>query len=147
VNGVFSYHLKKLERLHFITIAHLDNITRLYPDCIPSEISRAISHIKNSVNKSILKFILNNGPCTLTILSHSIDRSSSTIYWHVGKLIHAQILKMSKQAEQLNKRQSRPKYGSKLYDSTDRDLTDSQYVEVPYLTIYENIRPVKYQCS
>ena len=60
-NGVLSYHPKKPDRI-LLPWRIFDNITRLYPGYMTSEISVILSHITNPVNKSIVKFILDNGP-------------------------------------------------------------------------------------
>jgi predicted transcriptional regulator len=121
-NGVLSYHIKKLETSHLITVAHVGNITRLYPSYISHEISSTMNYVKSSASKSIIEHLLKNGPSTPTMLALSLEKTPSTASWHIDRLVRAQLLKRSTLSEKIARRQGRLKYGSKLYDLKDIDL-------------------------
>jgi predicted transcriptional regulator len=64
---VLSYHIKKLETSHLITVAHAGNMTRLYPSYISHEISSTMNYVNSSASKSIIEHLLKNGPTTPTM--------------------------------------------------------------------------------
>jgi predicted transcriptional regulator len=87
MNGVLSYHINLLERENAIVSERYKGMVRYYLKGIDKEEARILGMLRIPMVKVIVEFMLDNEPCSLTTLSQYLDRSKSTISWHLKRLI------------------------------------------------------------
>ncbi len=87
MNGVLSYHINLLERENLIVSQRYKGMVRYYPKGIDNDEARILGMLRIPMVKVIVEFMLDNGPCSLATLSQYLDRSKSTISWHLKRLI------------------------------------------------------------
>ena len=87
MNGVLSYHINLLEKEDVITSERYRGMVRYYIKGIDKNEARILGMLRIPMVKVIVEFMLDNGPCSLATLSQYLDRSKSTISWHLKRLI------------------------------------------------------------
>jgi predicted transcriptional regulator len=92
-NGVLSYHLAELADSKIMRVDRKRGVTRYYPIHISTEVSKIISHIKNSVSRHILQLLVERGSCTLSEVATLTNKAPSTISWYLQRLLKAEIVK------------------------------------------------------
>jgi len=87
-NGVMTYHISALEKLNMINVDRKKNNknNRYYIVNIQKEEAKIIGYVRNSVNRNIIKYILDNELCTFSEIRDHIKKAPSTISWHLKRL-------------------------------------------------------------
>ena len=93
-NGVLTYHISALEKLNMINVDRQKNnkTTRYYTVDIPEEEAKIIGYVRNSVNRTIIKYILDNEFCTFNEIRDHIKKAPSTMSWHLKRINDAGII-------------------------------------------------------
>jgi Uncharacterized protein conserved in archaea len=83
VNGVLSYHLYMLENEEAIRVEKQGGMTRYYPNSIDKREARIIGMLRIPMVRRIIDFMLVNDGCSLEDIALHVNRSKSTISWHM----------------------------------------------------------------
>jgi predicted transcriptional regulator len=87
VNGVLSYHLKRLEGSKQIRVNRSKSKeTRYYPINTSSEEFDIIGYMRNEPSWKIISYLLEHSSCTFNEIVEYIDKAPSTTSWHLKRL-------------------------------------------------------------
>jgi len=92
VNGVLSYHLYMLENEEAIRVEKQGGMTRYYPNSIDKREARIIGMLRIPMVRRIIDFMLVNDGCSLEDIALHVNRSKSTISWHMKRLAEEGII-------------------------------------------------------
>ncbi len=92
VNGVLSYHLYMLEHEEVIMVKRQGGMTRYYPKSIDERESRILGMLRIPIVRRIVDLMLVNDRCTLDDIALYVNRSKSTILWHMKRLVNEDIV-------------------------------------------------------
>ena len=96
INGVLSYHLKRLERSKQIRVNRSKSKeTRFYPINTPDEEFDIIGYMRNEPSRKIISYLLEHRSCTFNEIVEYTDKAPSTISWHLKRLKDAGIVSLS----------------------------------------------------
>ena len=95
-HGVLSYHLAELEHSNIIKADRTIGVTRFYLVDVPLEVSKVIGYIKNNTSRQILSTLVHQGPCTFNELTEITKKTSSTIFWHLKRLVENGVINKMK---------------------------------------------------
>lgn len=108
-NGVLSYHLAALEKLHKIQVNRQSKMTHYYPLSVSDKESAILRFVRKESIRQILLFILERDRCTFKEIVEHSRRSPSTVSIQLKQLKEAGIVSIR-----------RGEYH--LYRLTERDL-------------------------
>jgi predicted transcriptional regulator len=93
-NGVFVYHLTRLERAGLIRIERKQarKITRYYSNNIPETESTILSYLRHPPLREIILFILEKPQCNFSDIVNYTGKAMSTISLHLGYLKNGGII-------------------------------------------------------
>jgi predicted transcriptional regulator len=87
VNGVLSYHLKRLERSDQIRVNRSKSKeTRYYPINTSNEEFDIIGYIRNEPSRRIISYLLEHHSCAFNEIVEYTDKAPSTTSWHLKRL-------------------------------------------------------------
>ncbi len=92
VNGVLSYHLYILENEEAIRVEKQGGMTRYYPNSIDKREARILGMLRVPMVRRIINFMLVNDGCSLEDIALHVNRSKSTILWHMKRLAEEGII-------------------------------------------------------
>jgi len=92
VNGILSYHLYMLENEEAIRVEKQGGMTRYYPNSIDKREARIIGMLRIPMVRRIIDFMLVNDGCSLEDIALHVNRSKSTISWHMKRLAEEGII-------------------------------------------------------
>jgi len=97
-NGVISHHLRNLEESKQVKVSRYPNKTaRYYLLNISTKESRIIDFIMRPTDRKIILFLLHHKFCKFMDLQRHINRSISTLSWHLSRLKEGGIVSLSNQ--------------------------------------------------
>ncbi len=134
INGVLSYHLYMLEYNQVIKVERKGGMTRYYPRDIDEKEARVLGMLRIPMVRRIVELMLADGKCSLDDIASHIDRSKSTILWHMKRLTDEGIVVKDGNLYYLKDRDivsyTLAKYKGKL-DSIDKiDVIADNYTEM-----------------
>lgn len=93
-NGTLSYHLRELEEAARIKVRRIDHLgkTRYYSASVPDSETNIIACVKIATARQIILVLIDREFCTFSELVSSVDKSPSTISWHLKRLISSGIV-------------------------------------------------------
>ena len=91
-NGVLSYHVNKLEKLDLVNVERKTRITRFFPRNISNEIMGILGNLRNQTSYEIIKLVYESGPISQREIVKYTRKASSTISWHMKKLLDCNII-------------------------------------------------------
>ena len=91
-NGVLSYHVNKLEKLDLVKVERKTRITRFFPRNISNEIMGILGNLRNQTSYEIIKLVYKSGPISQREIVKYTRKASSTISWHIKKLLDCNII-------------------------------------------------------
>lgn len=91
-NGVLSYHVNKLEKLDLVNVERKTRITRFFPRNISNEIMGILGNLRNQTSYEIIKLVYESGPISQRGIVKYTRKASSTISWHMKKLLDCNII-------------------------------------------------------
>jgi DNA-binding MarR family transcriptional regulator len=91
-NGVLSYHVNKLEKLDLVNVERKTRITRFFPRNISNEIMGILGNLRNQTSYEIIKLVYKSGPISQREIVKYTRKASSTISWHMKKLLDCNII-------------------------------------------------------
>jgi predicted transcriptional regulator len=93
VNGVLSYHLKRLEKSNQIRVNRSrSKETRYYPINTSDEEFDIIGYMRNEPSRRIISYLLELQSCTFNEIVEYTDKAPSTTSWHLKRLIDGGIV-------------------------------------------------------
>ena len=130
-NGVMSYYIKKLEKNRTITTERTSGVLRLFSETIETSDKAILKFLRISTPKKIMVVLLEEDLLTFKQITVRIQMSPSTTSFYLAKLIHAEILSISKVSPKkytLNHKQKVSNlivlYHPSIVDSASDNLTD-----------------------
>jgi predicted transcriptional regulator len=133
-NGVLTYHLSFLDKMHKLKIDRNNNnkITRYYPNNIPIEETSIIGYIRNNTARQIILFILQHDSCTFNEIIECTKKAPSTISWHLKRLKDAGIISVLYSQYQIYKVTNRELICDILhkYKQTFTDIVVNNYTDI-----------------
>ncbi len=90
-NGTLSYHIDTLMKDGVIKVKRDAGSTRLFPINMDEYTAEVISLLKDDVRLKIVKHLLKRS-ATYQELHRVVNRSFSTLTWHLDKLINADVI-------------------------------------------------------
>ena len=95
VNGVLSYHLKRLEKSNQIRVNRSKRKeTRYYPINTSDEEFRIIGYMRNEPSSRIILYLLEHRSCSFNEIVEYTDKAPSTISWHLKRLKDAGVVSL-----------------------------------------------------
>lgn len=91
-NGVLSYHVNKLEKLDLVNVERKTRITRFFPRNISNEVMGILGNLRNQTSYEIIKLVYESGPISQREIVKYTRKASSTISWHMKKLLDCNII-------------------------------------------------------
>ena len=91
-NGVLSYHVNKLEKLDLVNVERKTRITRFFPRNISIEVMGILGNLRNQTSYEIIKLVYESGPISQRGIVKYTRKASSTISWHMKKLLDCNII-------------------------------------------------------
>jgi predicted transcriptional regulator len=91
-NGVLSYHVNKLEKLDLVNVERKNRLTRFFPRNISNEIMGILGNLRNQTSYEIIKLVYEMGPISQQEIVKYTRKASSTISWHMKKLLDDNII-------------------------------------------------------
>ena len=91
-NGVLSYHVNKLEKLDLVNVERKTRITRFFPRNISNEVMGIVGNLRNQTSYEIIKLVYESGPISQREIVKYTRKASSTISWHMKKLLDCNII-------------------------------------------------------
>lgn len=91
-NGTLSYYIDMLMRDGAVIVRRDACSTRLFPIGMDEHITEIISLLKDNTRLKIVKYLLKHRSATYQELQKAVSKSSSTLAWHLDKLISAGIV-------------------------------------------------------
>lgn len=93
-NGTLSHHLDILEKNSIIRIKRFDrsNMTRYFSITIPWEETLIIGFLKIKSTNEIIKILLEKKSCTFMEVVYTLNKSPSTVSFHIKKLVDGGLL-------------------------------------------------------
>ncbi len=90
-NGTLSYHIDMLTKDGIVRVRRDAGSTRLFPVTMDEYTAEIISLLKDDIRLKIVKHLL-KGSATYQELHKVVNRSFSTLTWHLDKLINANVV-------------------------------------------------------
>ncbi len=88
--GTLQYHLHWLEDEALVDVRDSGEYTRYYPSDSFDEADQAVMDaLRRTIARRILAYLVSEGPLTTTELSERLEKSDSTISWHLSTLSDA----------------------------------------------------------
>lgn len=93
--GTIRYHLSYLSRHKLIQEKKEDNYIRYFPNEFNSENKNILGLLRQKKVRGIILFILINPNCNHKEIVKAVDVSSSTVSWHLKKLVNKKVVKFT----------------------------------------------------
>lgn len=91
-NGVLSYHINRLEKMHLVIVERRARMTRFFPRNISDEIMDVMGSLRNQSSYEIIKLLHDRGPISQQEIIKYTRKAASTISWHMKKLMQDNIV-------------------------------------------------------
>jgi DNA-binding transcriptional ArsR family regulator len=91
-NGVLSYHINRLEKMHLVIVERRARMTRFFPRNISDEIMDVMGSLRNQSSYEIIKLLHDRGPISQQEIIKYTSKAASTISWHMKKLLDDNIV-------------------------------------------------------
>lgn len=92
VNGVLSYHARKLEESGRVKIIRKSGDTRFYPLCVTDEEYGIITNLRRNTPRNILMALLESEYLTFNALVQKSNKSSSMVSKYLAELVDEEIV-------------------------------------------------------
>lgn len=91
--GTLQYHLHWLDDEELVEVRDSGEYTRYYPAGSFDEDDQAVlDALRRTIARRILAYLVSEGPLTTTELTDRIEKSQSTISWHLSNLTEADLV-------------------------------------------------------
>lgn len=88
--GTLQYHLRWLAEEALIDVQDGDDYTRYYAaDSFDEDDQTVMGALRRTIARRILAYLVSEGPLTTTDIAERLEKSQSTISWHLSNLVDA----------------------------------------------------------
>ncbi|MFB6079572.1 MAG: winged helix-turn-helix transcriptional regulator [Haloferacaceae archaeon] len=123
--GTVQYHLGWLEDEGLVETSADGNYTRYYPADSFDEADRAVMNaLRREYARRIVAHLAADGPLSTAELSDRLDRSPSTVSWHLSKLDDAGLVEGERRGRSVVYELTDPDRVKRLYTVHRRTFTD-----------------------
>ena len=93
-NGTLSHILKALEISKYIVVSKVENkkVVSYFPKETRTRESRVMANLTNETDMKIVMNLLAQGESSFTDITKHINKSPSTVSWHISRLRNANIV-------------------------------------------------------
>lgn len=101
--GTLQYHLHQLASEDLIDVSDDGQYTRYYPAADFTDADQTVMNaLRRKYSRRILARLLAEGALSTTELSDRLDKSQSTISWHLSNLVDAGLLEKTRDGRSVN---------------------------------------------
>ncbi|ELZ88573.1 MULTISPECIES: winged helix-turn-helix transcriptional regulator [Haloferax] len=123
--GTLQYHLRELADAGLVDVSDDGKFTRYYPAGeFDDEDQRRMNALRREYSRRIIAHLLADGPLTTSELSDRLERSASTISWHLSKLDDADLVSRRRDGQRVYYAVRDPDRVRYLYVVHRRSFTD-----------------------
>lgn len=124
--GTVQYHLRDLVEADLIEEDDDGKFTRYYPAGEFDEVDRAvIGALRREYARRIVAHLVTDGPLSTSQIADRLDRSPSTVSWHLSKLADAGLVEGQRDGRSINYSLTDPDRVSYLYTVYRKSLKDA----------------------
>lgn len=123
--GTLQYHLERLAREDIVEVSDDGKYTRYYPAGEFDADERAVMNaLRRTYSRRIIAHLVADGPLTTSELSDRIDKSRSTVSWHLSKLTEAGLVTKEREGRSVYYALTDPERATYLYTVYQGSFTD-----------------------
>lgn len=123
--GTVQYHLKWLEKQGLIEESDDGKFTRYYAADSFDELDQAVMNaLRREYARRIIAHLLTEGALTTAELSDRLEKSPSTVSWHLSKLVEAGLVDKERQGRRVEYELTDPDRITHLYTVYRKSFTD-----------------------
>lgn len=123
--GTLQYHLRKLQTDGLVEASDDGRYTRYYAAGGLDEADQTVMNaLRREYSRRILAHLVADGPLTTTALAERIDKSRSTVSWHLSKLADAGLVTKERDGRSVHYALADPDQVVYLYTVHHRSFTD-----------------------
>ncbi|MFB6183315.1 MAG: winged helix-turn-helix transcriptional regulator [Haloarculaceae archaeon] len=123
--GTVQYHLRWLASHDLVETDRDGEYTRYYPARqLDSEDKEALSALRRTYSREVVAHLVADGPLTTTELAERIDKSRSTVSWHLSRLHDADIVEKRRDGRRVEYALVDRERLMKLYATYKESFTD-----------------------
>ncbi|MFB6170804.1 MAG: winged helix-turn-helix transcriptional regulator [Haloarculaceae archaeon] len=123
--GTVQYHLHQLADEGLVEVADDGKFTRYYPAGEFSEADQAVLNaLRRTYSRRVIAYLLAEGPLTTSALSDRMEKSPSTVSWHLSKLHDAGLVEKERDGASVYYSLTDPDRARTLYTVYRGSFTD-----------------------
>lgn len=123
--GTVQYHLRWLEEQGLIEESHDGKYTRYYPADSFDDVDQAVMNaLRREYARRIIAHLVADGPLSTTELSDRLEKSPSTVSWHLSKLEEAGLVTKERHGRRVEYELTDPDRVKYLYTVHRKTFTD-----------------------
>lgn len=123
--GTLQYHLDRLAKEDVVEISDDGKYTRYYPAGEFGEEDRTVLNaLRRKYSRRIIAHLVADGPLTTSELSDRVEKSPSTVSWHLSKLSDAGLVTKERDGRSVYYALSNPERAKYLYTVYQGSFTD-----------------------
>lgn len=123
--GTLQYHLRWLESRDLLEVVDDGRYTRYYPAGSFDEADRAVMNaLRREYARRIVAYLASAGPLSTSELADRLERSPSTVSWHLSKLAESGLVEKERDGRSVYYRLTDPERVTYLYTVHRKQFTD-----------------------
>lgn len=123
--GTVQYQLRWLADEKLVDVSDDGKYTRYYPAAEFDEVDRTVMNaLRRKYSRRVLAHLLADGPLSTTELSDRLDKSTSTVSWHLSNLSEADLVTKERDGRSVVYAVGDPDRVTYLYTVHQRSFTD-----------------------
>ena len=123
--GTLQYQLRQLEDADLVETSDDGEYTRYYPaGSFDAEDRAVVNALRRTIARRILAYLASEGPMTTSDLADHLEKSPSTISWHLSKLGDADLVTKERDGRQVFYEPTDPEQVRYLYTVYRGSFTD-----------------------
>ncbi|MFB6077554.1 MAG: winged helix-turn-helix transcriptional regulator [Halarchaeum sp.] len=124
--GTLQYHLRELERAGLVEAHDDGKFTRYYAseDAFDGADRAVLSALRRQNSRRVLAHLFADGALSTSALADRLDRSPSTVSWHLSRLTDAGVVERERDGRAVLYSLRDPERVERLYTTYRRGLTD-----------------------
>lgn len=124
--GTLQYHLRRLEDDSLVEVSDDGQYTRYYPAGSFSNVDQTVTNaLRRTYSRRIIAHLLADGPLTTQELSDRLEKSPSTVSWHLSKLEATELVEKSRDGRSVDYALTDPERARYLYVLHRQSFTDA----------------------
>lgn len=124
--GTLQYHLQTLAEEGLVEVSDDGKYTRYYPASEFEAADRTVMNaLRRTYSRRIIAHLLADGPLSTSDLAERIDKSDSTVSWHLSKLAEAGLVEKERDGRSVQYALVDPDRARHLYTIHRQSFTDA----------------------